>query len=351
MGYLRRMRRVVGAVLTSCFFGFGGGLASLGELPLALAWLAALPVMALVGTFVSPHLAIGIMGVALVGPVIHTVIVANRTDAPFRVFHWMPWANFAATVAAALFMRGFVVEAFKIPSSAMYPTLHIGDHVFVEKITKLWRDWQHGDLIVFVYPCDTDRDYVKRIVALAGETVEVRCNVVYVNGVAMPAELVEGPDQCSYKDLDENSGSWYPKRCSRYREAGSYDTFHNPDRPQVDQMRSEGKLRVGDARDFPVRDEPFPPSCSNARDELAKTNALQQTNGTLVQTKPEGTAGACEPQYHYVVPPGHVFVLGDNRNNSNDSRVWGSVPESFIKGRVKSIWMSSHESGRIGLVH
>jgi signal peptidase I len=232
----------------------------------------------------------------------------------------------------------------------MYPTLHIDDHVFVDKLSKLWRDWHRGDLVVFVYPCDMQRDYLKRIVGLAGDTVEVRCNVVYVNGAAVPAELVAGPDKCSYEDYDESSDRWYSKKCSLYREAG-HETFHNEDRPQVDLMRKEGKLNTGDARDFPARDSPFPPSCSNASDEFAKTVAQGQVKGKLVETKPEGSAGACEPQYHYVVPPGHVFVLGDNRNNSNDSRVWGSVPESYIKGRVSSIWWSSHESGRVGMVH
>jgi len=359
MRYLRRMRRVVGAILASCFFGFGGGLASLGELPLALAWLAALPVMALLAVFVSPYVAMVVGLLALVGSIVHTVIVARATDAPYRVFDWMPWASFAATAFVALFLRVYIVEAFKIPSSAMYPTLHIGDHVFVDKLTKFWRDWQHGDMIVFIYPCDTQRDYVKRIVALAGETVEVRCNVVYVNGKALLQELVEGPGSvtedkctqpCCYEDYDESRDHWYAKLCSLYRE-NDYQTFHNADRPQIDRMRSEGKINTGDSRDFPERDHPFPPSCSDARDEFAKTSAHAQVKGKLVETKPEGTAAACEPQYHYVVPPGHVFVLGDNRNNSNDSRVWGSVPESFIKGRVKSIWLSSHESGRIGLVH
>src|ERR1700759_2247167 len=101
-------------------------------------------------------------------------------------------------VATALALRAFVVEAFKIPSSSMYPTLEINDHIFVNKFiygvripwttTKLFalRGPPRGEVIVFIYPCDPDRDYIKRVVATAGQTVETRCGVLYVDGVAVP---------------------------------------------------------------------------------------------------------------------------------------------------------------------
>jgi signal peptidase I len=266
--------------------------------------------------------------------------------------------SIGAAVLIALALRAFVIEAFKIPSSSMYPTLEIGDHIFVNKFiyglripytrTKFFelRGPERGEVIVFIYPCDPDRDYIKRVVALAGDTVEVRCNVVYVNGQAVPSALVEGPT-CEYEDQEESTGHWYFKKCSRYRETvpgGSYETFHNEDRPQHDALWKAGTLKTGDARDFPMHGNPFPPSCADARDDSGagspRAMAQTQVKGTVVETKADGVATTCEPQVHYVVPEGHVFVMGDNRNNSNDSRVWGAVPIENIKGKALFIWLS-----------
>jgi signal peptidase I len=265
--------------------------------------------------------------------------------------------SIGAAVLIALALRAFVIEAFKIPSSSMYPTLEIGDHIFVNKFiygvripytrTKFfeWRGPKRGEVIVFIYPCDPDRDYIKRVVALAGDTVEVRCNIVYVNGAAVPSELVEGAS-CEYEDYEDTAspGKWYWKKCSRYRETvdgGSYETFHNSDRPTNDEMRKLGTMNSGDARDFPRLDLDFAPRCSASdAEDVNKASAQAQVEGKLVRTKPAGTAKACEQQFHYVVPPGHVFAMGDNRNNSNDSRVWGSVPVENIKGKALFIWLS-----------
>jgi signal peptidase I len=279
--------------------------------------------------------------------------------------------SIGAAVLIALALRAFVIEAFKIPSSSMYPTLEIGDHIFVNKFiygiripwtrTKFFelRGPQRGEVIVFIYPCDPDRDYIKRVVALAGDTVEVRCNVVYVNGVAVPSDLEASPaklssdapnrcvgDGCCYEDYDENADHWYPKLCSLYKETvngETYETYHNEDRPLHDAEWKTGSLTSGDLRDFPVRDHPFPPSCSDARDDANKATAQPQVKGKLVETHAAGTVKVCDPQYHYVVPPGHIFAMGDNRNNSNDSRVWGAVPIENIKGKALFIWLSYHD--------
>ncbi len=326
-------------------------MASLGEWQYALAWAACLPVVALMAAFLTPA-AIGVLLAVYIGSVAHTAIRARRSGAPYRVLHWMPWACLVGSIATSLFLRTFVVEAFKSPSSSMYPTLHIGDHFFAEKLTKHWRSWQRGEVIVHNYPCDPERDYIKRIVGLPGDTVEVRCNVLYVNGKAVPSTLV--PDKCSYQDYDESADRWYDVACSRYHESldgHEWDVFHDEDRPEHDALWKSGKLAVGDRRDFPMRDHPFPPGCADARWDSGPSHAPEVPAGKLVETKPEAEATVCEQQLHYVVPDGEVFVLGDNRNNSNDSRVWGGVPISYIKGRVTGIWWSSHESGRIGAVH
>jgi len=261
--------------------------------------------------------------------------------------------SIGAAVLIALALRAFVIEAFKIPSSSMYPTLEIGDHIFVNKFiygiripwttTKFFqvRSPERGEVIVFIYPCDPDRDYIKRVVATAGDSVEVRCNVVYVNGKPVPSKLVEA-ETCHYNDYLEQEGQWVRKACSRYEETVGdkhYRTFHDPDRPLRDQRLAAGTQQTGDARDFPQRNYPYAPTCSQT-DDAGRSVDIQQVKGKIVETKSADKAGVCEPQMHYVVPPGHVFVMGDNRNNSNDSRVWGSVPVENIKGKALFIWLS-----------
>jgi len=272
--------------------------------------------------------------------------------------------SIGAAILIALALRAFVIEAFKIPSSSMYPTLEIGDHIFVNKfiygvripwtMTKLFemRGPKRGEVIVFIYPCDPDRDYIKRVIATAGQTVEVRCNVVYVDGVAVPSVLEDA--NCTYLDQDsavseheavsrtgEDAEGWYPRECSRYAETVDgkvYSTFHDRDRPDRERRLREGTLTDGDSRDFPSHDHSPPPNCSNSED--GTKNAQKQTLGQIVMVKSENEAKVCEPREHYVVPAGHVFVQGDNRNNSNDSRVWGSVPLDNIKGKALFIWLS-----------
>ncbi|MDX2091526.1 MAG: signal peptidase I [Kofleriaceae bacterium] len=266
--------------------------------------------------------------------------------------------SIGAAVLIALTLRAFVVEAFKIPSSSMYPTLEIGDHIFVNKFiygvrvpfsnTKLIaRGPERGEVIVFVQPCDPEKDYIKRVVAVAGDTVEVRCNVIYVNGKAIPSALVQG-EGCIHDDIDESTGRWFTRQCSRYRETVgdiTYDTFHGWDRPRRDaELAETGHLNDGDINDFPLVHELSLAAPSCARDAEGKTlspAARNQLPGKIVVTR----AGlphthACEQQAHYVVPARHVFVMGDNRGNSKDSRIWGSVPIENIKGKALFTWLS-----------
>jgi signal peptidase I len=248
-------------------------------------------------------------------------------------------------------VRAFAVEAFKIPASSMVPTLGVGDHIFVDKLSMHFRAPRRGEVIVFVYPCNPDHDYVKRVIAVGGDTVEVRCNVVYVNGTAVPSKLAEDGAQCTYDDhIDDIAGAerWERRPCSHYRETlgdRTYDVLHDQNRPERD-ARGFATLDHGDSRDFPTRNRI--PGCANAVDDTGAEPDVPPDAGKIVETKPEGGAQACEPQLHYVVPDDHVFVLGDNRFNSNDSRIWGSVPRSAVVGRVIGIWSPF---GRFGAVH
>ena len=81
-------------------------------------------------------------------------------------------------------------------------------------------------------------------------------------------------------------------------------------------------------------------TCALPISEDVAKDIAPQVKGEIVQVKSESDSKVCEPRIHYVVPPGHIYVQGDNRNNSNDSRVWGSVPIENIKGKALFIWLS-----------
>jgi signal peptidase I len=187
-------------------------------------------------------------------------------------------------VVLALFVRTFVVQAFKIPTGSMEQNLLIGDHLLVNKFvfgpalsraeTLLlpMKDIKRLDVIVFKYPEDPERDFIKRVIGLPGETVELRNKRVYVNG----------------RRLDE---------------------------PYV----------------YYLEDPPPLP------EEMSLSNELL------------GMSGDPRVQYGPVtVPPGHFFVMGDNRDNSQDSRYWGFLPRENIKGKALVIyWSYEAESGNI----
>ncbi|MFT3699444.1 MAG: signal peptidase I [Kofleriaceae bacterium] len=298
-----------------------------------LIWAIGIPLIWIASLFVSPWCYL-LQAVLRIPAAILGGWATHRAEKP-------DWLAMWPAVAVAVGMVGFIgarflVSAGSVPSSSMYPTLVIGDHFFVNEFQK---HPERGDIITFDYPCDMKRQYIKRVVGLPGDTVEVRCNVVYINGKAVPA--TEVPGECTYFDHDEMRGTWYEKNCSRYHEelgGHSYDTFSDPQRP----TRDKNPEHEPDSRDFPMSIAREPPNCRNAED-IGGTSAFE-TKGSIVTTKPG--ADACEPHEHYVVPADSYFVLGDNRSNSNDSRVWGSVPAANISGKLVGIWLNDGYGGR-----
>jgi signal peptidase I len=195
-------------------------------------------------------------------------------------------------LGVALLLRAFVVEAFQIPSGSMIPTLEVGDHIFVSKfayavgipftntkIAKLDKP-KRGDIIVFKFPPDQNVDYIKRVVGLPGETVEVRRNEVYIDGKPMAREFAVEP--CSSDDEPVPEGEALRRPCEAWIEHLDGKTHLTHQDP-----------RFGPSNFGPVK-----------------------------------------------VPAGHYFAMGDNRDNSKDSRVWGFVPYELIKGRALIVWWS-----------
>jgi len=264
-------------------------------------------------------------------------------------------------VMIALFLRAFVVEAFKIPSGSMIPTMEIGDHIFVNKflyglripftMTRFfeWRQPKRGEVIVFIYPCEPDKDFIKRIVAVEGDTVEVRCDILYVNGKALPVRPTND-EQCHYWDKDDSDGGeWHPQRCSSYVETiegVDHTTYNFPSRLALDLDRRDalkGRYTTLMGRhDFPGD---RPPECTDAGDgdDSRAPERGDRLRWQVEESSPENTHynGPCAPQRRYVVPKGHVFVMGDNRDNSSDSRAWGPVPLENIRGKALFIWWSA----------
>src|SRR5262249_20129909 len=156
------------------------------------------------------------------------------------------------------------IQSFSTPTSSMSPTLEIKDYVLVHKSTTV----EPGELVVFAYPCEPGRDYIKRMIAKGGDTVEVRCSVVYVNGKAIPNTLVTA--QTTYDDRDEITGRWLPRVASRYRETlngHTYDLFRAPANAEL--------------ADFPL--DRTPPSCANGG---------PSSGGAIVETKQD--AAQCD---------------------------------------------------------
>jgi signal peptidase I len=227
-----------------------------------------------------------------------------------------PWyleytAGLFPVIIAVFFLRSFIAEPFKIPSGSMIPTLLVGDLILVNKFTYGVRlpvvhtkildvgSPQRGDTMVFRYPQDPSVDYIKRVIAIGGDKIDIENNRVRLNG--QPLELKPAGE---FYDSDRLS---YSKQYSEV--VGT----------------TEHKILTDLEKSFPIAPmEPYPfrENCTYTRSGLSCT-----------------------------VPAGHFFVMGDNRENSLDSRFWGFVPEANIVGKAFFIWMNLSAPSRIGPFH
>ncbi len=224
---------------------------------------------------------------------------------------WLEYsAGFFPVLLAVFIARSFIVEPFKIPSSSMLPTLDIGDLILVNKFDYGLRlpvlnieivrnrNPQRGEVAVFRYPEDESIDYVKRIIGVPGDTVAYLNKRLTINGQPMPE--IPLPD---YFDEERMA---YTRQYRETVDARSHAILKNPAAPNF----------IINAHDFPFKEH-----CAY---------------------KPEGVV--C------TVPPGQYFVMGDNRDNSADSRYWGFVPDRNLIGRAFLIWMNFSNMKRIGLL-
>jgi signal peptidase I len=325
------MRALASAIATLVLPGFGQAIAR--RRLAAIAWALGVAIAhALV--FVTPWAFYAAFAVRFAGA-IHAAACVKKGVA----LDWLaPLALAIAAFSIATFVGlRHVFAGHKTPSASMEPTIAIGDDIFLDTLTPRFRPLRRGEPIVFADPCDPTEDMVKRVVAIGGDTVEIRCNVLYVNGLPAASELLDPKE--SYRDRLRRG--WDDHFASRYRETldgRTYDVFHDVQRPLRDSIGAP----AGDVHDFPRRTQPALPGCPG----------VAARRGKYLDTKPG--ASSCEPQLQYLVPPGSLFVLGDNRADSLDSRAWGPVPLDLVKGRVLGIWLSMGEHGaslaRVGRV-
>jgi signal peptidase I len=223
---------------------------------------------------------------------------------------WLDWtAGLFPVIIIVFVMRSFFFEPFKIPSGSMIPTLHVGDLILVNKfhygvrlpvINKkvlAHHEPQRGDVMVFRYPVDPRMDYIKRVVGLPGDEVSYQNAQLKINGQPVPTE--------SLGDAYDDESTRY---MAQFKETFDGVTHTIQRRPQVVPFNELAP------RNFPGRE--------------------------LCRYSVEGFI--CK------VPPGHYFMMGDNRDNSEDSRYWGFVPDENIVGKAVFIWMNFSNPGRIG---
>lgn len=178
-------------------------------------------------------------------------------------------------------VRWLVVEPFVIPSGSMIPSLLIYDHILVNKLafgvsnpltsklTLVWSRPQRGEVVVFRYPENPDVFFIKRLIAVGGDTVEIKSGRVFVNSIESKLTPIDIPE-------NEDSEFEYFNENSKY---------------------------------------------------VVRYNDLEGTSFGPIK-----------------IEPGHYFMMGDNRNQSNDSRFWGSVPESQLVGKAFLIWLSCEQT-------
>lgn len=272
-------------------------------------------------------------------PELNKKVDVPNDELPFKKSFFRDWFEVIMYgLAIFMFLKGFVFQNFQIPTSSMENTLLIGDHLTANKFIYAPYQWEwekkllplkdieRGDVVVFKYPLNITDDYIKRCVGIPGDRFEIRKHRIYVNG-----ELI--PENYTYYKAIDMSGSGV-----RDEENANYPLDYETLKPGIlnsDYVKSYFYIKEGE----PPRnmaDIPLSYILSNTRQSL---RTLDPTGGEYYQhwlEKQMATDG-------FVVPDGFYLMMGDNRNNSADSRFWGLVPRPLIEGRAYCVWWSYGE--------
>ena len=239
--------------------------------------------------------------------------VNARAEIEHRLLRQPTWIEYSGSffpvIALVFVLRSFLYEPFKIPTSSMVPTLLVGDLILVNKFTYGVRlpilnqkiidvnDPKRGDVMVFKYPKDMSQDYIKRVIGVPGDKIVYENKRLTVNG-----KVVAYTQMDDYLDDQELV---YRKQFMEFLPEKQHRILNNEGYPSV---------RADSVENFPHRE-----ACEFSQDKFTCT-----------------------------VPEGNYFMMGDNRDNSQDSRYWGFVPNRNIVGKAFIVWMNLGNPKRIG---
>ena len=242
------------------------------------------------------------------------MVFKKKTSKNKESFGDLLQALFSA-IFLAILIRGFLFEPFKIPSESMVPTLMIGDHIFVKRyeyglripFTNAWLmefdGPERGDVVVFSYPKDDDVNYIKRVIGVPGDEIEMKNDQLFVNGKKVAFEKIgiqgKNKDNHCQSVVEESSLNVVPQDSLPIAFNRSFDQF---------QYKTESL----DGKKYLIQSSHYAPQ---------------------------------ESTFKIKVPDRQYFVLGDNRDQSRDSRFWGFVPRHLLKGKAKFIWLSLNSEG------
>ena len=246
----------------------------------------------------------------------------NVTEAKERLYMqpwWLDWtAGLFPVIAVVFVLRSFLFEPFKIPSGSMIPTLHVGDLILVNKFhygvrlpvlnTKLTdgNPVQRGDVMVFRYPPNPNLDYIKRVIGVPGDEVAYLNKQLTINGQPVSKDV--------RPEFFEQDSMRYIAQFEEKLPLGT----------KASEMTGERTHNL-------LNDKDRPSFIPGVEDFAFKDNCHYTVEGVTCK-----------------VPAGHYFMMGDNRDNSLDSRYWGFVPEKNIVGKAFFVWMNFGSLSRIG---